>query len=192
MSWICENCSSVNEDDSDTVCFVCGEERTKKSVRKEAKAKREIKRRVASAKRGIKRTARASSLSDILATKVYLAFEIILIILGVAVFTGGLISVFAGDAYKYFTENAEFMIARLAQGWQSLADGCMTVLSYMGARIRESLTAPPVLTALRGSLSARAAAGTFPIWEVIRENAVVKTEALRSFFSEVTVRALSH
>ena len=42
MSWICEICSSFNED-SITECFVCGQARSKESIRLEKRERREIK-----------------------------------------------------------------------------------------------------------------------------------------------------
>lgn len=90
MSWLCEICSTINEDDN-TECFVCGHERSKESYREARRAKRQV---------------IYNMIGNFLISKVFLGIKILLICLSVMLFAGALISIIANDVYESFPGNA--------------------------------------------------------------------------------------
>lgn len=142
MSWICENCSSVNESDA-SVCFVCGTERSKESYLQE---KRE------------QRAARFNAIGDFLIKKVYLGIEIALIAVAVILFAALIIAIFTG-VYKGFGER---LSAWGALVWQNMSSVIPARIGQnavqMGKTIAENCALlPPFFAVLAQTVSANAA-----------------------------------
>lgn len=132
MSWICDLCSTNNEDDT-SVCFVCGTPRSKESY---------------AASRIRKRERIYNMVGDFLVRKVYLGLLIALLCLILIFFVGSLIGILTGGVLDHFFEGAQSLFNKISSNFMNSIPVLENNFSGIGQRIVGNLQLQPFFSEL--------------------------------------------